>query len=152
MRNGICVPTIALCLLLTACTQQELEGQNKPLQELSVAYMETDRASEQIIESFSSETVKLIPRKIPEAGFDDFLLRREYGVDVILIPNSTQINMTAYALDHGVRNLIPFLPEITEGVDCYPVLDAGKIGIFRQLLPVFAVITVLTNKFLRHRY
>ena len=146
-RCRILVAVIALCLLLTSCTQQELEGQNKPLQELSVAYMETDRASEQIIESFSSETVKLIPRKISEAGFDDFLLRHEYWVDVILIPNSTQINMTAYALDHGVRNLIPFLPEITEGVDCYPVLDAGKIGIFRYYLPLrFELPQILTTE------
>lgn len=109
--------------------------------------METDRASEQIIKSFSSETVKLIPLKISEADFDDFLLRREYGVDVILIPNSTQINMTAYALDGGVRNLIPFLPEITEGVDCYPVLDAGKIGIFRYYLPLrFELPQILTTE------
>lgn len=163
----IIVALIALCLLLTSCMQQPVETQppetqtttaptiapttepsNEPeSRKLYVAYMETDLASVQIVESFVSEDIELIPVILSEESFDDFLLRHDYYADVILIPNTTEISTAAYALDYRVGKMNRFLPEITEGVDYYPVLDAGVVDGFQYYLPLrFEVPYLLTTQ------
>lgn len=103
---------------------------------LRVAYKESDRASEQIVTAFASETVELIPIILAEDEFDNFLLYTNYPADVVLIPNTTQVNPAAYALKARVDKLDKQMQEITDGIDLFPVLDAGIIDGSQYYLPL----------------
>ena len=163
----ILVAVIALCLLLTSCTQQPVETQppetqpttaptkvlatepssDLKIRKVHVAYMETDLASVQIVESFVSEDIELVPVVLPEESFDDSLLGHSAYIDVILIPGSTQIN-PAVSVNHcGIDSMDSLILDIIRDTDYYPVLDAGRIDGHQYYLPLrFQLPYMLTTK------
>ena len=165
-RFRILVAVIALCLLLTSCMQQvepqppETQPTTAPTTELAteprsdpkirklhVAYMETDLASLQIVESFVSEDIELVPVILSEEAFDNYLLYTENPADIILIPHTTEVNTAAYALQKRVYKLDEIIPKILEKTEYYPILDAGKIDGFQYFLPLrFQLPYLLTTK------
>ena len=159
----IFVAVIALCLLLTSCTQTPVETQppetqpttelatepssDPKIRKLHVAYMETDLASLQIVESFVSEDIELVPVVLPEESFDDSLLGHGAYIDVILIPGSTQIN-PAVSVNHcRIDSMDSLINDIIRDTDYYPVLDAGRIDGHQYYLPLrFQLPYMLTTK------
>ena len=152
MKAAVSILAAILALLLAACApmipaETGERGENTGKETLYVAYMESDLASRQIVESFSSETVELIPVILAEEAFDNYLLRTNFLGDVLLIPGKTQISTAAYTLSGHIKKMDSLLPELTEGAALYPVLDAGIVDGGQYYLPLrFQLPYVLTTQ------